>query len=64
MGMTDQVIRDTPRSGEDVSDARLRRIRELLSEARLRDSDDVLDDIARVLGERIRPAEIYQKPLG
>lgn len=64
MGMTDQVIREVRDAGEDASDARLRRIRELLAEARHRDSDEVLDDIARVLGERVRPAEIYQKPLG
>lgn len=64
MGMTDQVIREVPRPDVDADDARLRRIRDLLAEARHRDSDSVLDDIARVLGERVRPAEIYQKPLG
>ena len=64
MGMTDQVIREVGGGGEDASDARLRRIRELLAGARRRDSDEVLDDIARVLGERVRPAGIYQKPLG
>jgi hypothetical protein len=64
MGMTDQVIREVRGGGEDANDARLRRIRDLLAEARHRDSDEVLDDIARVLGERVRPAEIYQKPLG
>jgi hypothetical protein len=63
MGMTDQVIREAPRSG-DVCDSQLRRIRELLAESRNRDSEAVLDDIARVLGSRLRPAEIYQKPLG
>ncbi len=63
MGMTDQVIREVP-GGEDASDARLRRIRELLATARHRDSDEVLDDIARIVGERPRPIDIYQKPLG
>lgn len=64
MGMTDQVFRDSRAGGEDRCDAQLRRIREVLAEARDRDSEAVLEDIARILGERGRPADIYQKPLG
>lgn len=63
MGMTDQVIRKAP-AGDGHCDAQLRRIRELVAEAPDRDSEAVLDDIARVLGSRLRPAQIYQKPLG
>jgi hypothetical protein len=63
MGMTDQVIRKAPQD-DDRCDAQLRRIRELIAESRERDSEDVLNDIARVLGSRLRPADIYQKPLG
>lgn len=64
MGMTDQVFREVRSGGEEADDARLRRIRDLLAGACQRDSEAVLDDIARILGERARPAEIYQKPLG
>lgn len=63
MGMTDQVIREAPRGG-DHCDSQLRRIRDLVAEAQDRDSEEVLNDIARVLGGRLKPAEIYQKPLG
>ena len=47
------------------SDGRLNRIRRLLAEAERagRPEDDVLDDIAGIVGPR-DPPEVYQKPLG
>lgn len=47
------------------SDGRLDRIRRLLAEAERagRPEDDVLDDIAGIVGPR-DPPDVYQKPLG
>ena len=47
------------------SDGRLNRIRSLLAEAERteRPGDDVLDDIAGIVGPR-DPPDVYQKPLG
>ena len=55
MNRTDPIDTDT--------EALLAKIRALVA-ASDRDAEEVLDDVAELLGRRRRSQEVYQKPLG